>query len=214
MPGVAEPQLRRPAPNQGLSRQRLLPWLAPKSRSRFSGASTTRRKPHEFGAVAVAILLVKREVGYSVIERSRKGTGFDYWIGEESELPFARKARLEVSGIRKGTTREVNARVNEKLKQIERSGDSPPGYVIVVEVRNAPCRGAQEMSRVNDLHAQAMKHAEQAFLARLRGETELAIEIFRKALECEITAIDSLREYSETDVFDSASQRGNSGAGL
>ena len=87
----------------------------------------------EFGAVAVAILLVKREVGYSVIERSRKGTGFDYWIGEESELPFARKARLEVSGIRKGTTREVNARVNEKLKQIERSGDSPPGYVIVVE---------------------------------------------------------------------------------
>ena len=87
----------------------------------------------EFGAVAVAILLVKREVGYSVIERSRKGTGFDYWIGEESELPFARKARLEVSGIRKGTTREVNARVNEKLKQIERSGDSPPGYIIVVE---------------------------------------------------------------------------------
>ena len=53
------------------------------------------------------------------------------------------------------------------------------------------------MSRVNDLHAQAMEHAEQAFLARLRGETGLAIELFRKALECEVTAIDSLREYSE-----------------
>ena len=87
----------------------------------------------EFGAVAVAILLARNEIGYSVIERSRKGTGFDYWIGEESELPFARQARLEVSGIRKGGNREVAARVNEKLKQIARSGDSPPGYVIVVE---------------------------------------------------------------------------------
>ena len=87
----------------------------------------------EFGAVAVAVLLAKREIGYSVIERSRKGTGFDYWMGEESELPFARKARLEISGIRKGAGPEVNARVNKKLKQIERSGDSPAGYVIVVE---------------------------------------------------------------------------------
>ena len=87
----------------------------------------------EFGAVGVAILLAKREVGYSVIDRSRKGTGFDYWMGQESELPFERKARLEISGIRKGRNREVNARVKQKLKQIERSGDSPAAYVIVVE---------------------------------------------------------------------------------
>ena len=81
----------------------------------------------------MAILLARREVGYSVIERSRKGTGFDYWMGAESELPFERKARLEISGIRKGRNREVNARVKQKLKQIERSGDSPAAYVIVVE---------------------------------------------------------------------------------
>ena len=61
----------------------------------------------EFGAVSVAILLAKSEVGYSVIERSRKGTGFDYWMGEESEFPFERKARLEVSGIRRGGNPEV-----------------------------------------------------------------------------------------------------------
>ena len=87
----------------------------------------------EFGAVALAVLIAKTEIGYSVIERSRKGTGFDYWMGDESEFPFDRKARLEISGIRKGGAAKVNARVNKKLKQISRSGDSPDGYVIVVE---------------------------------------------------------------------------------
>lgn len=87
----------------------------------------------EFGAVGVAILLAKREIGYSVIERSRKGNGFDYWMGHESGLPFERKARLEISGIRRGRDREINARVRQKLKQIERSGYSPAAYVIVVE---------------------------------------------------------------------------------
>ena len=87
----------------------------------------------EFGAVAVAVLLAKKEIGYSVIERSRRGTGFDYWIGDESEVPFAGKARLEISGIRKGGRREVATRVNRKLRQIGRSGSSPAGYVIVVE---------------------------------------------------------------------------------
>ena len=53
------------------------------------------------------------------------------------------------------------------------------------------------MSRVNDLHARAMEHAEQAFVARLRGETGLALELFGKALECEVAAIESLPEYSE-----------------
>ena len=87
----------------------------------------------EWGAVGVAILLTKSELGYSVLERSRKGTGFDYWIGDETELPFESKARLEISGIRKGSNPDVKARVREKLKQVEQSGHSPAAYVIVVE---------------------------------------------------------------------------------
>ena len=87
----------------------------------------------EHGAVGVAVLLVKREIGYSVVERSRKGTGFDYWIGDETELPFRNLARLEISGIRKGGNSVVNARVKEKLKQVEKSGDSPAAHVVVVE---------------------------------------------------------------------------------
>ena len=87
----------------------------------------------EWGAVGVAILLAKNELGYSVMERSRKGTGFDYWIGDETELPFDRKARLEISGIRKGSNPDVKARVHEKLNQVAQSGHSPTAYVIVVE---------------------------------------------------------------------------------
>ena len=87
----------------------------------------------EFGAVGVAILLAKKEIGYSVVERSRRGTGFDYWMGDESELPFEKKARLEISGIRKGSSRDVNARVRRKLKQVEQSGNSPAAFVIIIE---------------------------------------------------------------------------------
>lgn len=87
----------------------------------------------EHGAAGVAILLAKQELGYSVVERSRKGTGFDYWLGEESHLPFEGKVRLEVSGIRSGSDSRVGDRVRRKLVQIGQSGTSPEGWVIVVE---------------------------------------------------------------------------------
>lgn len=86
----------------------------------------------EHGAVGIAVLLVQREIGYTVIQRSRKGTGFDYWLGEES-IPFQNKARLEISGIRKGCDHDVKARIRQKLIQTGRSDGSLPTYVIVVE---------------------------------------------------------------------------------
>ena len=94
----------------------------------------------EYGATAIAVLLAKKEIGYLVIERARKGTGIDYWLGEETDSPlFQRKARLEISGILKvqgndnAVKRAVAARVNEKLRQANRSSGSLPIYVIVVE---------------------------------------------------------------------------------
>ena len=89
----------------------------------------------EFGATGIAVLLAKLEIGYDVIERSRKGTGIDYWLGNETEtLPFQRRARLEVSGIGRGDESTVRARVRQKLKQTQRSDDVQlPAYVIVVE---------------------------------------------------------------------------------
>lgn len=96
----------------------------------------------EHGACGVAVLLVKTFTQYTVIERSRKGTGFDYWLGDQQQeetLPFDQKARLEVSGIRKGTEQQVKSRVQTKLKQTSPSdGLKLPAYVAVVEF-GKPC---------------------------------------------------------------------------
>lgn len=92
-----------------------------------------REETTEQGAYAVAIPLVQKLTGLAVLERSRKGTRFDYWLGPAAELPFQEKARLEVSGIRNGSRSDVDGRANEKLRQIGRSTVSLPGYVIVVE---------------------------------------------------------------------------------
>ena len=94
----------------------------------------------EYGATAIAVLLIKKEFGYAVIERSAKGTGIDYWLGHEEEgPPFQNKARLEVSGIlsvqgsAKDIERAVAKRVREKLKQTQASSGSLPAYVVVIE---------------------------------------------------------------------------------
>lgn len=90
----------------------------------------------EDGASGVAILLVELETPYSVIRRSRKSTGIDYWLGDASDVTFQRKARMEVSGIRQGNSRVIRARVNQKLNQTKASDDlygNLPAYVIIVE---------------------------------------------------------------------------------
>ena len=87
----------------------------------------------EHGAMGIAVLLAQKEIGYTVIERSRKGTGFDYWMGDVSAYPFQSKARLEISGIREGNDQQVRARVQQKLRQTDRSDGALPAFVIVVE---------------------------------------------------------------------------------
>ena len=89
----------------------------------------------ENGAAGVAALLAIWETGYTIIERSSKGTGVDYRLGDGSDMSvFERKARLEVSGIRDGNDRDVRVRVRRKLNQTDPSDSSGlPVYVIVVE---------------------------------------------------------------------------------
>jgi hypothetical protein len=87
----------------------------------------------EHGAVGIAVLLAKEEIGHEVIERSRKGTGFDYWMGEEGDTLFQNKARLEISGIRTGDERTIRSRTREKIKQTIPSDGMLPAFVIVVE---------------------------------------------------------------------------------
>lgn len=91
----------------------------------------------EQAAYGIAFLLILHLTDLTVIERSRKGTGFDYWLGSQNSntlLPFQRMARLEVSGIRKGNRSQIDARVKQKTEQTGASdAEGLPAYIIVVE---------------------------------------------------------------------------------
>ncbi len=91
----------------------------------------------EFAAYGIAFLLIRDLTEYTVILRSRKGTGFDFWLGKEEgedDLHLEDKARMEVSGIRKGDESLVKARVNQKLEQVKLSDRlGLPAFVVVVE---------------------------------------------------------------------------------
>jgi hypothetical protein len=87
----------------------------------------------EQGAYALAFLMLRSLVGLTVLERSRKGTGFDWWLAPEDNL-FQATARLEVSGLMSGSVKRVNGRLKAKLTQTERSDPSGlTAYVAVVE---------------------------------------------------------------------------------
>ncbi|MYK68112.1 MAG: hypothetical protein F4020_00635 [Gammaproteobacteria bacterium] len=88
----------------------------------------------ENGAAGVALLLARRLLGYVTTSRSRHGTGFDYWLGRDVDGdPIQDEVRLEVSGIRQGTSVDVDRRVREKLSQMNRAEAATSGYAIIVE---------------------------------------------------------------------------------
>jgi len=124
--------------NAGLTPGNLqVEWLSVDDQQRRSHADM--QEATERGACGVAILVVKEATGLVVVERSRKGTGFDYWVGDKDTdsdgLPFEGLARLEVSGILAGTQRQIDARMKQKKAQIKPTDKMAPGYVAVVEFR-------------------------------------------------------------------------------
>lgn len=98
---------------------------------------TEQKDTTQWAACGLALLLVLNLTEYTAIERSWIGTGFDYWLGLQDEAEknfFQNKARLEVSGIRKGTEGDVNSRVNQKLEQTKISDSTGlPAFVLVTE---------------------------------------------------------------------------------
>lgn len=94
----------------------------------------------EQGAYGLAALLVEALTDLTVTHRSIKGTGFDYWLGMKSDPGplFQDKARLEVSGIRRGDRAAIRWRVRKKLAQTTRSDGRLPALVVVVEF-GQPC---------------------------------------------------------------------------
>ena len=87
----------------------------------------------EYGAACIGVLIALKELDYVVLQRSIKGTGFDYSLGRKGDLLLQNNARLEVSGIFHGAYK-VDARFRAKIKQVEQSDTSGlPAYICVVE---------------------------------------------------------------------------------
>ena len=101
----------------------------------------------ELGAYGVAILLVRARTGLTAIYQSRKGPGFDYWLGPadtENQLVFQGSARLEVSGILCGTESQFLTRLKKKLGQMKVSDATGlPAYAVVVEFGKPQAEVAQ-----------------------------------------------------------------------
>ncbi len=98
------------------------------------------REATEFGATALALLLLLEYTNYTYFIRAFQGTGIDYWLGKGKYtgevLPTEdRKGRLEISGILKQTKgNTINMRINQKKKQSKQTDDTElPVYIVVVE---------------------------------------------------------------------------------
>lgn len=89
----------------------------------------------EWGASGVAALLVEDIYGYQILQRSWKGTGFDYWVGysDNSGVMFQNKARLEVTGILNGTEGDISTRLKEKQDRFAKYPNDLPSVVVAVE---------------------------------------------------------------------------------
>lgn len=100
----------------------------------------------EWGASGIAALLIEDIFSYQILQRSWKGTGFDYWIGNsnENEPMFQNKVRLEVTGILHGTERDISTRLKEKQDRFTKYPNDLPSMVVVVEFGTPRSRIAEE----------------------------------------------------------------------
>jgi hypothetical protein len=91
----------------------------------------------EYGATAIAILYSLKLTGQKTVQRSAKGDGFDYWVGDyrnSDDPPFQHFARLEISGLMNADKAKVKKRYREKRQQISVSDHMMiPRIVFVME---------------------------------------------------------------------------------
>lgn len=88
----------------------------------------------EHGAICLSVMLSTTLTPYTIIERSRKGTGIDYWLGDKGSVLFQKRARLEVSGILKGDDAALKRRYSAKAEQTQQSDELHiPAFISIVE---------------------------------------------------------------------------------
>lgn len=92
----------------------------------------------EHAAECIGILLGLKLKGFTDVVRSRKGTGFDYYLGHKDDILFQNKARLEISGIFNGDEKLIKQRFTQKSKQTNRSDNFKIPAIISVTCFSMP----------------------------------------------------------------------------
>lgn len=112
-------------------------WQSVEEAARSSWADLQEATEH--GAYGVALLLVERLLGLTVVERSFKHTGFDYWLAPLASggFLFQNRTKLEVSGIAEGES-TIAERIRRKQAQVAKfdPNGTVPAYVAVIDFRH------------------------------------------------------------------------------
>lgn len=95
----------------------------------------------EQGAICLSVLIAKQLTNYTVVERSWRGTGIDYWLGYDDDPLFQRAARLEISGIKAETpANSIRMRYEQKVNQTRLSDDTElSAYISIIEFSTPKC---------------------------------------------------------------------------
>lgn len=107
-------------------------WITPYT-DQLARSTDDLQEATEHGAECISALFAIEHTPYTIVKRSRKKTGVDYWLGMKDDPLFQDTARLEISGIFKGKD-EIKNRKKQKLQQTGQSDStSLPAYVSIVE---------------------------------------------------------------------------------
>jgi hypothetical protein len=87
----------------------------------------------EQAAECIAFAIVPRITGLHLL-RTYRGPGFDFHLGDLYQNQFIIRARLEVSGIFKGSPEDIKRRYRSKSRQTDKSDASRlTAYILVTE---------------------------------------------------------------------------------
>jgi hypothetical protein len=89
----------------------------------------------ENGAYGISIAALESQLGLMVVARAETRTGADWYLAPESNFDDLENAyRLEVSGSDRGSERDLNRRLGEKVEQARRGKSSLPAIACVVGI--------------------------------------------------------------------------------
>lgn len=115
-----------------VNKQEPLYWTTPYT-DQLARSTNDLQEATEHGAECISALFAVEHTPYTIVKRSRKKTGVDYWLGKKDDPLFQEAARLEISGILNGKE-EIKTRKRQKIQQTSQSDSTNlPAYVSIVE---------------------------------------------------------------------------------